>query len=228
MVCWTFCKAKLDDGTDKPRSSAHISPGIAYFTPRHRATYGFAVMFLALTVLLCVQLSEWAPNQEPGRCYHAQLITITHANHPAADITYVVVTAVWMIFAMASAILLNAHRRKWVLLSSFLQFPLHLYMALALRSANQGKLEGEESDENGWDFGQTTAVVLLALALGELYRKGREYIQFERLARRNGIKGGSVSVERPTSRDMELQELRHHSYDESVHEERRYLNPGAK
>lgn len=224
MVCWTFCKAKLDDGTDGPKSSAHIRPGIAYFTPRHRATYAFAAMFLALTILLCIRLDEWAPNQEPGRCYHAYLITITGANHPTADIIYVAITATWMLIAMGSAIFLSARRRRWVLLSAFLQFPVHLYMALALRSVNQGKLEGEESDENGWDFGQTTAVVLLALALIELYRKGREYITFDRETRRNGVKGRSTSRERTASREVELGDMPCRSREE-VHQGQRCLKP---
>lgn len=51
-------------------------------------------------------------------------------------------------------------------------------MALALRSANQGKLEG--GYENEWDFGQTTAVVLLCVALREVFDKGLEYFFFEK------------------------------------------------
>ncbi|GJN82563.1 hypothetical protein PLIIFM63780_006103 [Purpureocillium lilacinum] len=205
MVCWTFCAFKLDGmgmKQGKPR------PLKSYFTPRHRGTYLFAVMFLALTILLCIRLDEWAPDREPGRCYHAQLITADDASHPAADKTYVAITAIWMLVAMASAILLNARRRRWVLVSAFLQFPVHLYMALALRSANQGYLEGEAPDENSWDFGQTTAVVLLALAITELLRKGREYIVFERDLVRNGLSVQSSRVSKARSQEGDPEDAR--------------------
>ncbi|KAK2612094.1 hypothetical protein QQS21_001824 [Conoideocrella luteorostrata] len=225
MVCWTFCKAKLNDGIDSSQPQSYIRSKYAcYFTPSHRITYLFAVMFLALTIVLCVRLDEWAPNRASGRCYHAQLITLTTASHPAADKTYVAITSIWMILAMASAVFVDVHRRRSVLISAFLQFPVHLYMALALRSANQGKLEGEETDENGWDFGQTTAVVLLALAVEELYRKGQEYIVFEREVRRRGVQKGIVNADRVTSRDGELEDLR--PQEQSAPEEQAHLNPG--
>lgn len=69
-------------------------------------------------------------------------------------------------------------------------------MALALRSANQGRLEGS-GYENQWDFGQTTAVILLVVALREVFEKGLEYYFFEKdlrknraLSNRNGKKDG--------------------------------------
>lgn len=52
-------------------------------------------------------------------------------------------------------------------------------MVIALRLANQDHLEGEES-ENGWDFGQTTAVLLLGVTIQELFHKGHEYFTFEK------------------------------------------------
>lgn len=217
MVCWTFCAQKLDDNK-RLTARQHKT----FFTPRHRVTYMFAAMFLALTIMLCVWLDDWSPDREPGRCYHAQLVTLSAATHPTADKVYVAITAIWMLIAMASAIFLNARRRRWVLISAFLQFPVHLYMALALRSANQGKLEGEGGNENSWDFGQTTAVVLLVLAAVELYRKGREYVEFEREARRTGGKTGA-SVDRAQTRDVEFDYLRIASHDEQVHD-RSYLN----
>lgn len=58
-------------------------------------------------------------------------------------------------------------------------------MTLALRSANQGKLEGD-AYENYWDFGQTTAVVLFAMALRELLDKGFEFYFFERDLQKRG------------------------------------------
>lgn len=184
MVCWTFCRYKLENLGTTSQSWRKT-----YFTTRHRVTYAFAIMFLILTIMLCIRLDEWSPDAEPGRCYHAQYITISSADHPAADKTYVAITASWLILAMASSIAFGARRRHWVLLSSFVQFPVHLYMAIALRTANQGMLEGEESSENEWDFGQTTAVVLLGVAILEFSVKMREYVSFERSLRKNGLPG---------------------------------------
>ncbi|UNI17402.1 hypothetical protein JDV02_003744 [Purpureocillium takamizusanense] len=198
MVCWTFCAFKLDGmGTKqgKPR------PLKSYLSTRHRGTYLFAVMFLALTILLCIRLDDWAPDKEPGQCYHAQLITAADAHHPVADKTYVAVTAIWMLVSMASAVVFNARRRRWVLVTAFLQFPVHLYMAIALRSANQGYLKGESPNENSWDFGQTTAVVLLGLAVTELFRKGREYLVFERHLLKNGLSGQNSHVSKARSQE---------------------------
>ncbi|KAJ6440915.1 Autophagy-like protein 18 [Purpureocillium lavendulum] len=211
MVFWTFCAFRLDGmgtklGKPKPLKS--------YLTSRHRASYLFAAMFLALTILLCVRLDEWAPDQEPGMCYHARLVTADGgAGHPTADKTYVAITAVWTLLAMAGAIFLNAHRRRYVLVSAVLQFPVHLYMALALRAANQGRLEGEGGDENGWDFGQTTAVVLLGGAISELFAKAREYFAFERDLVRNGLPpveddDGGVGVLKARSRSRDADDHR--------------------
>lgn len=196
MVCWNFCTYRLQG------SRARRCP--TYFTARHRSSYLFAAMFLALTILLCVRLAAWAPDAKPGRCYDARLIAITDTDHPSTDIAYVAVTAAWMLSAMASAIFLGARRRRWVLVSAFLQFPVHLYMAVALRSVNQGLLEGDEG-ENAWDFGQTTAVVLLAVAVAELLSKGWRYFVFERELRTRGRarrEGGAVEAQ-PQERGVE-------------------------
>lgn len=144
-------------------------------------------MFLALTILLYQRLGQWSPDHEPGRCYHTYLVSKPGARHPYSDKIYVLVTAGWMLFVMLAAAFLGARWRRSILVLAFLQVPVHLYMMLALRSANQGKLSGEEKHENGWDFGQTTSVVLLVLALNEVVTKGREYFAFEHDLRKNGL-----------------------------------------
>lgn len=185
LVSWTFCAAKLAQPT-RPGAKAPKTTGwgrVSFFSARHQATYGFGVMYLALTILLNVRLGEWDLNKEPGLCYHASYITTRYASHPVADQVYVSISAVWMLMVVGAASFLGPNWRKWILWTSFLQFPVHLYMAIALRSENQGKLAGEETDENDWDFGQTTAVLLLASALEELVRKGSDYLKFEKMVR---------------------------------------------
>lgn len=182
---------------------------MSFFTIRHRATYLFGVMFLALTILLCLRLNEWDVDARPGRCYYSHLVTAGgYGSHPLADKIYVGVTAAWMLLAIGMAAFMGVRWRKWILRSAFLQFPVHLYMAIALRSENQGRLAGDERDENGWDFGQTTAVLLLGAAFEELVRKGSDYWKFERAARQGGsidpdddgdVEQGTVELTREVS-----------------------------
>ncbi|KAL3483548.1 hypothetical protein BJX62DRAFT_244799 [Aspergillus germanicus] len=202
LVCWRFCRVKIDgqqptDGdtdndektTAKPRSESHKrgNPGrISYWNARYRATFLFIALYLALTILLCIRLNEWAPNTAPGRCYHSHLVTSPGAAHPDADKIYVSITASWLIGVVLASVFLGVNRRRGILVLSSLHFPLHLYMAIALRQANQGRFEGEAKHENEWDFGQTTAVVLLGGAVVELFAKGREYWVFERGVQREG------------------------------------------
>ncbi|PNP39119.1 hypothetical protein TGAMA5MH_08971 [Trichoderma gamsii] len=185
LVCWTYCDVRLHRSSHAHDWAHHLferhfacfrSP---HFTPRHRATYLFASLYLVLTILLCVALDDWALDQRPGRCYFSHLVTSSGAPHPMSDKVYVSFTASWMILVMMAAALSGARWRHTILVLAFLQFPVHLYMALALRSANQGKLEGD-GYENEWDFGQTTAVILLAVAAREVFDKSLEYFFFEK------------------------------------------------
>ncbi|KAM0511582.1 hypothetical protein ACHAPE_009732 [Trichoderma viride] len=185
LVCWTYCDVRLHRSSHAHDWAHHLferrfacfrSP---HFTPRHRATYLFVLLYLVLAILLCVALDNWALDQRPGRCYFSYLVTSSGALHPMSDKVYVSFTASWMILVMMAAAFSGARWRHTILVLAFLQFPVHLYMALALRSANQGKLEGG-GYENAWDFGQTTAVILLAVAAREVFDKSLEYFFFEK------------------------------------------------
>lgn len=76
-------------------------------------------------------------------------------------------------------------------------------MAIALRQANQGKFEGEVKHENEWDFGQTTAVVLLGIAVVELIAKGRDYYRFERYVTKHGVLPSEHANGQGPSKDVE-------------------------
>lgn len=179
LVCWHFCDAKLTKKTKWQK-------GLQHLTSRYRVTYIFAAGFLALVILLCIRLGEWNLNHHPGRCYHSEYLTAPSASHPTADIIYVAITAAWLLIVTALTLLVGHRRRRTVLILAFLQFPVHLYMAIALRTVNQGKLYGESTTENLWDFGQTTSVVLLVLAIGEFIRKSMVFVRFERELRASG------------------------------------------
>lgn len=176
LVCWSFCAAKIKNISSKypPRHPTKV-PRISRWSPKHRVTYVFAILFLALTILLEVRLNEWSDSEnseepKPGRCYYTNGTSTPSAGHPWTDKTYVGITAGWLLLVMASAIFGRSERRKIILILAFLQFPVHLYMTIALRTANQEHLSGEEG-ENGWDFGQTTAILLLGVTINELVSK---------------------------------------------------------
>ena len=156
-----------------------------YVTARHRTTYLFALIFLALAVLLLVRLGrDWSTAADaPPRssCYRAAgLLAVPSAAHPAVDQAYVAVTATWLLAAMLLAVWVGPRRRYFVMAAAALQFPVHLYAVAALRTGNQALLEAGHESENRWDFGQTTAVLLLLVTLNEFVTKVREAVRFEK------------------------------------------------
>ncbi|RTE75530.1 hypothetical protein BHE90_010012 [Fusarium euwallaceae] len=64
--------------------------------------------------------------------------------------------------------------RAWALMPLAMgQYPLHLYMAIAIRKGNERFLEGDS--ENNWGFGQIVALVLCAATCIECIRGVSEY-----------------------------------------------------
>lgn len=184
LVCWRYCRAKIDE----PDMKLHGRKlRISWFNGRYRAVYLFLALYLALTILLGVRLNEWSPHQEPGRCYYSTLIADPSSSHPAADLYYLGFTSSWLMVVVLASVFAGVKRRRVILVLSSLHFPMHLYMTIALRVANHGKFEGEVDNENEWDFGQTTAVLLLAIAIIELFKKGKEYYDFETYVGKHGV-----------------------------------------
>lgn len=186
LICYKFIAAKNLQYDAEYRARPKPIHRITGISPRFRVTYFYAVFFFILTVILEVRLSQWTlTSDEPGRCYRTKGITALGATHPTADQIYVAVTAAWLLGVMFATIFGSSRLRKPLLILSALQFPLHLYFMIALRLANQEVLEGDES-EDGWDFGQTTAILLLGVALNEVFRKAMEYYRLESDLKRYG------------------------------------------
>lgn len=187
LVTWRFCLTIIDDPDENLKG--HNRMGISRFwrESRYRATFLFVALYLALLILLGIRLNDWAPDTAPGRCYFSHLVTSPSSSHPGLDQVYISVTGSWLIVVILAGVFAGVKRRRFVLTLSSLHFPLHLYMTIALRQANQGKFEGEVKHENEWDFGQTTAVLLLGIALVELVTKGIEFWNFESEAAKNGM-----------------------------------------
>ncbi|KAH8881018.1 hypothetical protein GQ53DRAFT_624164, partial [Thozetella sp. PMI_491] len=144
-------------------------------SPRYLTTYLFAMFFTALTLVVLVRLRNWDGNSEtPGLCYVTNGVSLAISDHPLSDIIYVAITASWLLGAMALASFAGPRRRRILLLSAYVQYPVHLYFAISIRHVNQPQLEGDER-EDGWDFGQTTAMLLLGVAILEVASKTLQY-----------------------------------------------------
>ncbi|OTA95836.1 hypothetical protein M434DRAFT_68708, partial [Hypoxylon sp. CO27-5] len=179
LVCWSFMKAKTPE-KKSPQMTASQWPG------HFRVSYMFALLFLGLTIFLEIRLNDWSlTSEEHGHCYVTTGITSAGASHPATDKAYVAITAIWLLLVMFGALFCSAKFGKPLLILSFLQFPVHLYMMIRLRSENQAFLEGSES-ENKWDFGQTTAIILLCIAIAQLVKQGIQYLKFEQGLKKYG------------------------------------------
>ncbi|KAI1096352.1 hypothetical protein F5B19DRAFT_143170 [Rostrohypoxylon terebratum] len=179
LICWTIMGAK-----SKKKKQNKVMP--AHWTGRFRVSYMFAVLFLVLTIFLEIRLDGWSlTSEELGRCYITTGITSPNAHHPNADKAYVAITAIWLLLVMFGTLFAPARFAKPLLILSSLQFPVHLYMMIKLRTENQAFLEVGES-ENHWDFGQTTAVILLVVAITELIHQGVQYLKFENAVKKYG------------------------------------------
>lgn len=125
MVCWTFSAEKLAPPDSKYRHKRNGKLQLWRISPRYRVVYIFALLYLALTILLEVRLSRWSLTSEDlGHCYRTHGITSMTASHPSADKIYVAITASWMLLVMFGTIYDNTKRRKVLLILSSLQFPL--------------------------------------------------------------------------------------------------------
>jgi hypothetical protein len=218
MICWNFCAAKIqpqNSAVNKHTKGSPLKKRLSWRSPRHRATYVFAVLFLSLTILLCIRLNEW-DFSVPGKCYNTYLTSSPSAPHPGIDKAYVGITASWLLVTMFSAVFGPPKQRRSILAISFVQFPVHLYMMIALRTENQELLGGEsrggEGDEagagsgekeNGWDFGQTAAVLLLLITVNELLTKGWEFWKWEKALNSGSTEHGDAKEGGETARQME-------------------------
>lgn len=166
LVCLAFCQKMLN------RSKSRLSS-------RYLTIYGFSVFFIALAITFVIRLAKWQEGGKLGACYNTVGAANRFASHPGSDQAYTVITALWMLAGIGMAVFGGPKVLMVVLVFAMLEFPVHLYFMIAIRHANQPLLEGTE-DEDRWDFGQTTAMLLLGLAYLELVVKFLRYRKWTR------------------------------------------------
>ncbi|KAK8039894.1 hypothetical protein PG993_008305 [Apiospora rasikravindrae] len=161
LVCLAFCQKMLN------RSTSRLSS-------RYLTIYGFGVFFIALAITFVIRLANWQEGDKLGECYNTAGASSRFASHPGSDQAYVLVTALWLLIGVGMAVFGGPKLLMVVLVFAMLEYPVHLYFMIAIRHANQPLLEGTE-DEDKWDFGQTTAMLLLGLAYLEFFVKAVKY-----------------------------------------------------
>lgn len=124
----------------------------------------YAILYIIFTSMFGRSLKSWNYTA-PGLCYNTELLATSYASHPHVDRIYVGITTAFMIFILMLVGLLRVMHKgeihaSLILFVSYFQYPLHLYSVVALRSSNEGLLDGDS--ENNWGFGQISALVLLA------------------------------------------------------------------
>jgi hypothetical protein len=147
---------------------------------RYLTTYIYIAFFFALTIVLITHLLEWNINSpELGFCYEVEGSANPGADQPGTEITYVVTTGFALLILMLGAVFAGTKMRTFLVISAAIQYGVHLYFMVVVRQANQPLLEGLES-ENRWDFGQTTSMLLLGLAVAEVAKKLWQYRTWSR------------------------------------------------
>jgi hypothetical protein len=153
---------------------------------RRRARLGavlvYTTMHIAFSAQFIRELNSW-DDDVIGKCYNGMMVSGVH-NHPLVDKVYVITTtfilAVCLMAMMIYLMIMEYEEREgrinprlvaryggctiktitlMGLVSALTQFPLHLYMMIALRMTNQGLLT--DSNENQWGFGQSVAIIML-------------------------------------------------------------------
>ncbi len=121
--------------------------------------------------MLGIRLNDW--NDEiPGRCYRTSNIATPHAKHPLVDQVYLGITSFYVFDLMlvcVSFCRVRSTRLRWqkeIIYVGILQFILHVYILVALRTANQPLLDNAALEDQ-WGFAQVIAIMMLVATLLE-------------------------------------------------------------
>lgn len=151
----------------------------------------FAVLYLAFSTVFGKSLEQW-DSSAPGKCYLTAGIALPDASHPYVDRIYLGITCFYLFsslilcawVALAGGPVPSAVRPgpaynilgkpfmftigyfKWSIVAvALLQYPLHLYMVVTMRTANKGALGGDSEDS--WGFGQIVALTMLGFTISK-------------------------------------------------------------
>ncbi|KAI0127930.1 hypothetical protein BJ170DRAFT_394967 [Xylariales sp. AK1849] len=162
FVWMAYCQAQLN------KSAHRLS--FQYLT-----MYIYAIFFFALTIVTLTHLLRWdEQSSSPGLCYNTDGSADPGAEQPGTEITYVVATGFALLITMGGALFSGRKLRMPLVILAVIHYGVHLYFMIVVREANQPLLEGLEREDR-WDFGQSTAMLLLGLSVGEVLKKSFQY-----------------------------------------------------
>ncbi|KAH7127893.1 hypothetical protein B0J13DRAFT_611481 [Dactylonectria estremocensis] len=85
-----------------------------------------------------------------------------------------------------------------IVLAAMVQYPLHLYMVIALRASNESRLNGDS--ENAWGFGQIVALIAAVSTILECFRGISDYYsQVPELGNETDLTAQAETEENPTA-----------------------------
>lgn len=139
---------RLNDWSDSIPGHCYNAKFVAYpghSHPKVDLVYLGVTCFYCLAALLaCVG------------CHDSISVTFATAALPLGNTTFAI-SGLTEIFRSATTQNEVAEFAPYIVILAMAQYPLHLYMVIALRTANEGRLNGDS--ENAWGFGQIVALV---------------------------------------------------------------------
>lgn len=140
-------------------------------TSRYLSIAVFSILYLIFSIFFGKSLEKW-DDSVPGRCYMTERIARADARHPYVDRIYLGITCFYVFAALETVVIASLSTWKYFRYSAIsialLQYPLHLYMLVALRKSNMKLLSGDQEDS--WGFGQIVALVMLGSTVVECLR----------------------------------------------------------
>ncbi|KAI9154839.1 hypothetical protein HJFPF1_07398 [Paramyrothecium foliicola] len=157
----------------------------------------FTGAYFAFAVIYGIRLEEWN-DDKPGLCYDASTIAFSDHAHPTIDQVYLGITCSYCLCSLLMCLscqgaisaqekptrarhiwnkVANRHTAEKlapsIIFIAMLQYPLHLYMVIAMRAVNEPRLTG--GSENAWGFGQIVALILTFATILECLRGISDY-----------------------------------------------------
>lgn len=160
-------------------------------TSRSVAIFGFAVLYLVFSIIFGISLEKW-DDDAPGKCYVTRGIALPDASHPYVDRVYLGITSLYLFSSLTISVFVAlmgspvpnnvrtgaasngveipfmytiAYFRWSIVTLAMLQYPLHLYMVITMRTVNRGSLGGDSEDS--WGFGQIVALTMLGFTIAK-------------------------------------------------------------
>lgn len=104
------------------------------------------------------------------------------------------ITGFTLLITMILAIFSGPRFRIALVAMALLHYGVHLYFMVVVRHANQKLLEGVEREDR-WDFGQSTAMMLLGFSIYEVLKKSFSVHRLDKIPDEVWLEEGATGLE---------------------------------